>query len=226
MRDFKSKLAREVGKLHDWKGPLWHSRYTLIPISEEPEAQIARLRYLVAHGTKEDLVQSPLQWPGVHAVKHFVRGEPLRGVWIDRTAWSDAKAKPEDLDKYTRRCELELTPLPGYDKRGFARLIRRLLRQILKENRSRRRVEGKTVLGAEKVLAVHPHRLQPPPKWRPPPLVHAFRREVRREMVEALRLFLEAYREAAERLKDGVSKPGFPPGCFPPAGPFVPWPTG
>ena len=41
-------------------------------------------------------------------------------------------------------------------------------------------------------------------------------------MIAAYRLFVEAYREAAARLLAGDLAVEFPPGCFPPAPPFVP----
>ena len=33
--------------------------------------------------------------------------------------------------------------------------------------------------------------------------------------------FVAAYREAAERMRNGDPEPGFPEGCFPPAMPFI-----
>ena len=53
MRLFSSKLAKEIGRLHDWRGKVWSRRYRPIPISEEPEAQVARLKYVLSHGVKE-----------------------------------------------------------------------------------------------------------------------------------------------------------------------------
>ena len=44
MRDFKSKLSKEIQRLHDWSGPVFPHRYRAVPVSDEPAAQIARLR--------------------------------------------------------------------------------------------------------------------------------------------------------------------------------------
>ena len=76
-----SNLAREVGRLADWKEKFWGRRYQSIVVSDEEEAQISRLRYILAHGAKEGLVGSPLQWPGAHAAPALVTGDPLVGVW-------------------------------------------------------------------------------------------------------------------------------------------------
>ena len=219
MEHFKSKLAREVNKLHGWEGPVFHGRYRAIPVSEEPEAQIERLRYLIAHGVKENLVENPLQWPGVQAVKHYVNDEPMRGIWVDRTAMTQ---KPSEPECHQRTLELRLDPLPGYDPRAFRDLVRELLRQVVAEADKRRRAEKTQVLGIRRALKQHPHWRPPKLEKLPPPQIHAIRGEVRRRYKEALSEFLRTYREATERLKRDLPRLRFPPGCFPPAGPFVP----
>ena len=223
MGRFKSKIAKEINRIHDWEGPIWHGRYQLIPISEEPEARIERLRYLIAQGTKEDLVRNPLDWPGVHAVKYWVRSEPMFGTWIDRTAITRSGAKPGDVEKHTREMELKLAPFPGYSVEEFRNLVKEQLARVVEEEAKKRQVEGKTVLGVKRILRQHPHRRSPKPKHRKRPLIHASSRKVREQYREALRYFLETYRKAADQLREGIPKPDFPPGCFLPAGPFVPY---
>src|SRR5262249_18046736 len=51
-----SNLAREAERLHQWREKFWGRRYQAIPVSGEPPAQIARLKYLLAHGCKEGFV--------------------------------------------------------------------------------------------------------------------------------------------------------------------------
>ena len=48
------------------------------------------------------------------------------------------------------------------------------------------------------------------------------RRCARQEMWDAYSWFVGAFRQAAEKLKAGDRNAAFPPGCFPPALPFVP----
>jgi REP element-mobilizing transposase RayT len=50
MNFINSNIAKEAGRLYGWREKFWGRRYRLIPITDEPEAQIARLRYLLAHG--------------------------------------------------------------------------------------------------------------------------------------------------------------------------------
>ncbi len=42
MNYLNSSLAREAGRLHGWRERFWGRRYRPVPISFEPEAQIAR----------------------------------------------------------------------------------------------------------------------------------------------------------------------------------------
>jgi hypothetical protein len=52
---------------------------------EEEAAQVERLRYVLAHGCKEGLVERLRDWPGVSAVRALLEDESLEGLWFDRT---------------------------------------------------------------------------------------------------------------------------------------------
>ena len=62
-----------------------HRRYRLIPITNEPEAQVSRLRYLLANGCKEGLVRKPADWPGASGLLGLLKGVPIVGHWFNRT---------------------------------------------------------------------------------------------------------------------------------------------
>jgi len=72
-----SNLAREVARRTGWTDKIWARRYQAIPVSEEGTAQVARLAYVLAHGTKERLVGKPEEWPGVHCVRPLLAGEAV-----------------------------------------------------------------------------------------------------------------------------------------------------
>jgi len=82
---FASNLAREIARLTGWTDKIWARRYQAIVISDEEAAQISRLEYLLANGVKEGLVERVQDWPGVHCVRNLLDGEPLKGLWLDRT---------------------------------------------------------------------------------------------------------------------------------------------
>jgi len=47
-------VGGEVGRpeLHNWPHGIWAGRYHSIPVSDEEEAQVGRLKYLLAHGAR------------------------------------------------------------------------------------------------------------------------------------------------------------------------------
>ncbi len=223
---FLSKLAREVGRLTGWKEKIFGRRYQAIVISEEEEAQIERLRYGLAHGAKEDLVERPRDWPGAHAVRALLEGEVLEGLWFDRTQEYLARRRGETFDRlqYATREVLELDPLPCWEhltpERRRAR-VAALVEDIESEAATRRKRTGAKPLGVAAVLSQDP--LQKPKKTKksPAPAFHAASRVVRRSLWDAYSLFVAAYRAAAEKLRAGVRDVVFPSGSFPPALPFV-----
>jgi hypothetical protein len=99
--------------------------------------------------------------------------------------------------------------------------VANLVAQIEEEAAAKRKSTGEEPLGAEAIQAQHPHTRPERVKKSPAPRVHAFRREVRRQLYEAYSWFLGQFRDAAERLKAGDPDPHFPRGCFSPALPFV-----
>jgi REP element-mobilizing transposase RayT len=109
-----SKLAREVGRLTGWREKIFSRRYQAILISEEESAQVERLRYLLSHGSKENLVPRPQDWPGVHCVDALLTGQPMEGTWFDRTKEYAARSRGEDVAprRFATREVLELDPLP------------------------------------------------------------------------------------------------------------------
>ena len=162
MRDFESKLAKEVQRLHDWSGTVLPHRYRPIPVSDEPEAQIARLRYLLEQGVKEGLVTSPRHWPGAHGTRALLTGEPATGVWVDRTAQYRALQRGEEAGEraFTTEEELGLVPLPCWSDRDPAerqRAVRAMVREIASQAEERAKATGRAVLGRREILRRHPH---------------------------------------------------------------------
>jgi putative transposase len=223
---FLSKLAREIGRLTGWKEKIFGRRYTSIVISDEEEAQIARLRYQLAHGAKEDLVERPQDWPGVHCVRALLEGEVLEGLWFDRTQEYLARRRGEKFDplQYATREVLELDPLPCWEhltaEQRRAR-VAALVEDIESEIAARRKRTGAKPRGVAAVLTQNPFRRPKKTKKSPAPAFHAVSKAVRRELWDAYALFVAAYRTAAEKLRAGIRDVVFPRGSFPPALPFV-----
>jgi hypothetical protein len=80
-----SNIAREVGRLVDWKEKFWSRRYQGIVVSDEVVAQLGRLEYFLANGIKENLVEHPHQWPGVHCAQALIEAKDSKEH--GSTAW-------------------------------------------------------------------------------------------------------------------------------------------
>jgi REP element-mobilizing transposase RayT len=226
MAYFSSKLAREVGRLTGWKQKIFGRRYQAIVVSGEDEAQIGRLRYGLAHGAKEDLVERPRDWPGVHAVRALLEGEVLEGLWFDRTKEYAARRRGQTFDRlqFATREVLELDPLPCWrhlPEEARSRRIAGLVEDIDAEIAARRKRTGARPLGAAAVLAQNPFRRPARTKKSPAPTFHAASRAVRRGLWDAYAFFVAAFRQAAEKLRAGDRNVAFPVGSFPPGLPFV-----
>jgi hypothetical protein len=221
-----SNLAREISRLHRWPEKIWSRRYQGIVISDEEPAQIARLKYLLENSCKEGLVARPQDWPGVHVAKALIQGEDLSGLWFDRTREYAARNRGEKFDRlqFATPETLFLSPLPCWNdlsqETWRARALG-IIHEIAKETAIHLASTGSQPLGASAILSKHPHYRPKTQKRSPAPLFHAFSAAARRELWEAYRLFVGAFRQAAEKLRAGNRDAVFPLGSFPPALPFV-----
>ncbi len=225
MNYLNSNLAREAGRLVQWREKFWGRRFQSILVSDEEQAQAGRLAYLLAQGVKEGLVASPFDWPGAHCARHLAEGTPVVGHWHDRTLESKALRKGILLDRkdYVIEEELTLSPLPCWrslDPEAYRARIRDLIAEIEAWGVKREDETGKPPLGREAVCRQNPHHEPNRIKKAPAPLVHAVAPEVRRALRKAYFAFREAYQHAARLLRAGVREVVFPEGAFPPALPF------
>ena len=226
MAYFTRKLSIESGILYDWKTSTFPDRYHSSEVSQEPEAQIKRLVYHLQQGAKEGLVSGPLDWPGVNFVEALITGEPLKGIWIDRSGYYRASQRDENvtLEDFTEHLELPIAPLPCWahlSQESRRELVLDIIREIEEETAAHHAENCTAPLGAEVVLAGDPHYYPTKLKKSPQPRFHAFRKKIRQELREAFSLILTAYYEAAERLRAGERNVEFPENSFPPGLPFV-----
>jgi hypothetical protein len=224
-----SNIAREVGRLVDWKEKFWSRRYQGIVVSDEVLAQLGRLEYFLANGIKENLVEHPYQWPGVHCAQALIEGRRLEGTWFDRTAYWRAQRRRKASDPPVSESDfktteiLELSPLPCLANLGASQqrdLIESTIERIVAATAAARGERGEMVLGTANLQRQHPHTQPNLIKKSPAPRFHAYAVAVRRALLDAYSAFVAAYRGASETLRRGDRSARFPEGCFPPALPF------
>lgn len=115
-----TNLSKEIGRVRGWNGTVFPRRYRSVELSDEPEIERARLKYLLSNGIKEGLVASPVDWPGVSSTLALLTGRPMRGVWVDRAAYRQAKERGErvSLRDFTFVKEVRPVPLPSWRHRS------------------------------------------------------------------------------------------------------------
>lgn len=229
MQFVNSNIARQLGRLYGWREKFWSRRFKPIPISDEPEAQIARFRHLLEQGVKELLVEKPGDWPGVQCVHELTSGARyFYGTWHERTMESKVRRSGRAMEKIGRRnfltteaTELTVAPfLEDLSPEERNRFFRKMVRSIERDWKERRSAEGRTVLGKKRIERQDPLDSPEHSKHSRAPIAHAATAEVYRQMCDRYRALVRQYRLAADRLRAGL-KAQFPEGSFPPPSPFV-----
>ena len=220
-----TNLSKEAGRLHRWHGPLLQRRYQAIAVSTEEEAQVSRLRYLLAHGCKEGLVARLSDWPGAHCAEALSTGKVCDGIWFDRHQEWLAKLSGDESprDGFATFHQLVLAPLPCWKRlapQAIQKRVTDLIADIEQQAAARHRGEGGRPLGKAGILRQDPHDRPSKSDRSPAPLVHAASKRARIEIRAAYFSFLAAFRIAAHRLRSGCREVVFPAGCFPPPLPF------
>jgi hypothetical protein len=226
MRDLQSKLAREVNRLTGWRGPVFERRYDLTVVTEEEQAQVERLRYLLGQGVEANLVEHVRDWPGVHCADALLDGTRLEGHWFDRTKEYIARNQGKDFDPldFATTETVELTPIPCWahlSSDAYRRSIQALVGDLESQAAQARKAAGIQVLGVAAILSQDPQNRPAKLAHSPAPLVHAATKAARNFFYQTYAAFVSAFRIATEALRRGQRDAPFPPGSFPPALPFV-----
>jgi hypothetical protein len=223
---FNGNLAREIARLTGWKDRIWSRRYESIVVTDEEAAQVGRLRYILANTCKENLVASPLEWPGVHCAQALIKGEAVEGTWFDRKLEHNARLRGREPGprEFASPETVLLSPLPCWAHMSpatYRARIAELIHDIEQTAAAARAESGGEPLGVDGVRNQDPETRPRKIEKSPAPFVHAATKAARKAMWEAYAWFMAAFREAAEKLKAGDRSAAFPAGSFPPGLPFV-----
>jgi hypothetical protein len=172
---------------------------------------------------------APWPWPwlagSIHTAKNIASGEPIRGIWQDRTfegRQSRGKKKP-DPSLFLHEETLVLTKLPCWSELSdeeYRDRVGEIVRGVEEEAARKRGLESKSCLGAAKILAQDPLAAPKKSAKSSKPWFHAVSERARKAMREAFKAFLDVFRLASAEFLEGNESVVFPDGCFPPARPF------
>jgi hypothetical protein len=181
-----------------------------------------RLIYSVSQGVKENLVPEVSQWPGVHAAHHIASGEPIRGIWRDGTLEGRQERCGKKLDPslYLFEETLELSKLPCWAELSddeYRERVAEIVRRVEEEAADKRKLEGKSCLGRDRILEQDPLGAPKSSACSPKPLFHAVSKKPRESMKQVFKAFLDAYLIASAELREGNLDTVFPDHSFPPA---------
>jgi len=222
MQYLRANLSKKVGRLVDWSGGFWERRYSAEPVLDDA-ALVGRLRYVLAHGVKEGLVEKSAEWPGLTrlpqllgAARRWFRWFNWTKRWRQRGRQDRGGVQERFAQEWAEPVELEVAPLPcweglGEEERQHA--VRGLVEQVEAEAQLLR---GMPVLGERAVRAQHPHTRPQHVKRSPRPVGHASTRQALRELREQYLAFVAVFREAATRWRSGDFSARFPLYSFPP----------
>ena len=226
MNHVNSNIARKLGRLRGQRERFWSRRYRAIIVGPGRWIQVNRLKYLIAQGTKENLVGSPAQWPGANCLRALTEGAPRVGTWFDDSAAYRARKRGENPKRYdhAEKYPITLVPLPcweGFSPKERQARAREVVAEVEKEASAARRASGRRPLGVQAVLAQDPHDHPAQSSRSPAPLSHGNRAE-RQWFKNLYWKFVRAFRQASARLREGILEAidEFPAGCFLPRFPF------
>jgi hypothetical protein len=202
LRDFHGLLARVVNAARGRWEHFWDANQASAVLLEGEAAQTDKLAYVLANPV--GLVKLAIDWPGATALRFILTDAPVVATRPNHffREEKDGGAMPETVT-------LEFEPPPalgGQSREDYVRLVREQVGKIENEARERRRVDGTTVLGADRILAQpwhgRPSNLEPrgelsphvacPDKW------------LRLERLEANRIFQDLYRAAFDKFRKGI----------------------
>jgi len=212
---FMADLNRLVSKcvnasLGRWES-LWSSeRYSAVSLTNE-SAVWEKLIYVLANPVQGGLVNTWQEWPGVTSGPRAVTAKP-RTIRRPDLFFRGDGTMPEKVTLWAT-----LPPCFSGDKAGrFATRLGRALDSHEAEILAAHRAENRSVLGRDAVLRENPEKR--PKSFEPRrgvnPQIAGRDRWLRTEALRRLRSFLDSYREAWKKFREGIRDVLFPAGTY------------
>ena len=230
----KRELSRRLGQRYQLPGTFWHQRYAATALPTE-ESQIKCLKYILSQGVKEDLVERPEHWPGLHCAKYLMTGCQIKAQWFHATGYHRAKMKQAQLFRkkrlsksdFVEHLELRVDALPGWTHLSAMKrrtIVTGLVEEIVSQETERRLRESKRVIGRKALktmdITICTRPLLPPWWRRRRRQLTAWAKRFHvatRAYVGDYWCFQIAYSEASLGLKKSIGPDGFPDSCWIPS---------
>ena len=221
-----ANVSKEIRKLHDLPHRVFEGRPHVIPVAQDLASEEARLRYSLAQGTKEHLVQSPREVPFVTGVHALERGVLVKGVWFDRTAEYNKRRSGEDVKygEFATEYPVVFSPLPSWQDFSEAEWRPRvtdLIHMIERDAAYDRELNNIKIVGAAKVMAFSPLYRAPKQKRSRAPIALAATKTAFKKLKATILRHTYEFFVASSRLRSGVPNVEFPVFSFPPGQPMV-----
>jgi hypothetical protein len=206
-----SNIARECGRAHQWDGPFWGRRCRPIPCIDDA-ATLDRLKYCVAQGVKEGLVDHPLDWPGACGRSGLVGDMTLDGEWLNRDTFRPAKRAAAKRgvqiaeEAHCHAVTLHLSPLPVFA--GLPAVVLQQRHQEIVDEITlvaRRARRGAPSLGVAAILVQDPHGAPQTFAATPAPACHASTAKLRDGFNRIRVAMVNAYHDARAALNSALS---------------------
>jgi REP element-mobilizing transposase RayT len=213
MQFVNGNIARKLNIINDRDGAFWERRFRAIPVSADESTQVWRLRYLLAHGTKENLVGRVEDWPGASSLPWLRDGKKIRGKWQSLTQLYHARRRKgyvEVPDAFTIVYELKFTALPCWQHlpaAAWRKLVRDIIGELQAAADERRGVTNHPPLGVAAVLAADPFARVHSRHGRAPAAL-ALDRDVRKAMDNELKALYARWRRAARAARELLVRHG------------------
>ena len=145
----KSKLTRELNRVHRRSGTLWGSRYASEEVLDE-ESVVGLMKYITQNSVKEGLVDHPSEWGGLHGCHQLLERRVVQGPFVHRTRLHQ---EPELTEaEVTTYYEVRLEPPPMWEREGLEAYYKRAVTLCEAAIVEARELRNREAMGMELVL--------------------------------------------------------------------------
>jgi hypothetical protein len=193
---FQANVAKAINKELGRHGKFWAREYDDVIVDGEAEL-LDRYAYILCNAVKSGLVDRASEWIGLSSLGHALTGEPIRVKAFNATKYHQAtrRGQKKNRSEFMEEFTYQLFVPPMWEGKSQAE-IRKLTKELVKGGEAKYRAARghRPALGVEKIRAQSPFDRPKAPSFRPRIKFFTFCKDRRKELLEAYRQFVGAYR--------------------------------